>query len=213
MPLTVPLVASAVAGAALPSATSAQSKGCIAPDVVGVSLAMARDTLNASGCSLQLRQLPAHGHFVTPSEPDKRQLVGSQRPGKGARTSGVTLWLKPLCSQPAEPGPETVGPSSEKGPTELIAGLFLDGGPLRLAARCKPAKTAGGTLTVATSSGQVVAQRAVRPGSYGVFPLKPGSYVVSGTLGGASSAAQPRPRQVKVLAKHSTRLNLVVSIP
>jgi hypothetical protein len=183
-------------------------QGCIAPDLVGVSLAKARHALSASGCGLQLRQLPGHGHFVTPAGPDERQLVGAQRPARGAHTRAVTLWLEPLCSQAAQPGPESRGPESEKGPTEIVAGLFLEGGPLRLGPRCRRAMTAAGTVTVATLSGQPVASRSVGAGSFAVFPLKPGRYVVSGTIGSAT----PAPRQVTVVARRETRLNLVSQI-
>jgi len=210
VPLAVPLVLGAVASGALPATTSAEQHDCVAPEVVGVDLAMARQALSASGCATQIRQLPGHGRFVTPSAPDERQLVGKQRPDGGAHTQGVTLWLEPLCRQAAAPGPESRGPSSEKGPTELIAGLFLEGGPLQTSPRCRQASTAGGTLTIATTEGQLVASRTVRPGSFGVFPLRPGRYVVSGSLG--AGGPEPQPRQVTVAAHRATRLNLVAPI-
>ncbi len=199
--------AAALSGALAPAGAAQQ--GCIAPDLLGVSLAKARHALAASGCALQLRQLPGHGHFVTPSSPDERQLVGAQRPPRGARAQSVTLWLKPLCSQTAAPGPETPGPTTEGGPTELVAGLFLKGGPLRLGPRCRHPSTAGGTLTVATTSGEIVASRTVTAGGFAVFPLKPGRYVVTGSTG----ASRPQPQHATVTAKHLTRLNLVAPLP
>ena len=86
---------------------------CVAPDVVGVNLAMARQALGASGCAVTVRQLPAHGSYVTPASPDGRQLVGSPAPVAGDRSRAVTVWVKPLCAQPANPGPEATGAGSE----------------------------------------------------------------------------------------------------
>ena len=207
----VPLAVAAVAGA-LPAVTAADAgqAGCIAPDVVGVSLAQARGALHASGCSVRLQQLPAHGEFVTPSSADPRQLVGSQSPGSGSRTGTVTVRLRPLCSQPSQPGPEHRGPTSNNGPAELVAGLFLRGGPLRTSPHCRRGSPAEGTLTIATPGGEVIARRAVRSGHYGVFPLKPGRYVLTAAPTGETTPPAPQP--VTIAARRTTHLNLVAEI-
>ncbi len=211
----VPLALAAAAGGALPASTAAATKphtGCVAPEVVGVDLSMARGALQASGCNVVVRQLPAHGDYVTPSSPDTRQLVGSQSPGAGSHASTVTISLRPLCAEPTLPGPETRGPSSSGGPTELIVGLFLEGGPVVTAPQCKRGVPSPGVVTVTTASGQPVAQRTVRGGRFGVFPLKPGHYLISGSFSSSSAAgALAGPQAVTISAHRTTRLNVVAN--
>lgn len=211
----MPLALAAVAGGAVPASTGADQghKGCIAPDVVGVSLAMARNALSSSGCEVQIRQLPPHGEFLTPSSPDGRQIVAFQSPRAGGRTGGVTVSLKPLCARPSQPGPDTLGPTSSKGPTELVAGLFLAGGPVVTSPRCPRGTPSGGVLTVTSADGQPVARRAVRAGRFGVFPLKPGSYVLAGTVSGPPGGRRTAPQPVTIAAHRTTRLNVVADVP
>jgi hypothetical protein len=204
-------LAAVASGAVVPASTAADQtvSGCRSPDVVGVSLAMARHVIGASGCHVVIHQLPAHGRFVTPEGADDRQLVARQSPGPGGRASAVTVTLRPLCSQPTMPGPDITGPVSRRGPTELVAGIFQQGGPPRLAPSCRSGTPSGGVLTISSSSGQVIARRAVKPGKFGVFPLKPGNYMVSGTVGGT---VQLGPEPVKIAAHRTTSINVVESV-
>jgi hypothetical protein len=213
----VPLALAAVAsGAVAPASTSADpaQAGCRIPAVVGVSLGMARHAIGASGCHVVIHQLPAHGRFVTPESADDRQLVARQSPGPGGRASVVTVTLRPLCSQPSEPGPEGTGPTSRPGPTELVAGLFRQGGPPRLTPSCRTGSPAAGVLTISSPSGQVIAHRTVKRGNFGVFPLKPGPYLITGTLGDTASGAaiQLGPEPVRIAAHRTTRINVVEAV-
>jgi hypothetical protein len=200
----------------VPASTAADpaASGCRTPDVVGVSLAMARHAIGASGCHLVIHQLPAQGRFVTPEDADDRQLVARQSPGPGGRTSAVIVSLRPLCSQPSDPGPDITGPSSRSGPTELVAGLFRQGGPPRLTATCRTGSPVGGILTISSASGQAIAHRSVKSGKFGVFPLKPGSYMVSGSLGDTANGTpiQLGPERVKITAHHTTSINVVETV-
>jgi hypothetical protein len=210
--IALPPVLGLLAAGALAGATAAEAgpSSCIVPNAVGVNLAMARQALTASGCAVELRQLPPHGQFVTPAGPDSRQLVAAQSPSPGSRAARVTLSLQPLCAQPASPGPDVRGPVSSSGSTELVAGLFVQGGPIRTAARCRRGVSAAGTLTVSTVYGRVVLRHTVRAGRFAVFPLKPGRYVISGSVASASNtAAQAQQETVTIAPKHTTRLNLV----
>jgi hypothetical protein len=196
----------------LPAAGGAKPRGegCVAPDVAGVNLAMARQALSSSGCGVTVRQLPAHGSFVTPASPDGRQIVGRQSPHGGARTGAVTLFLEPLCSQPALPGPKHPGTEQRRGPAELVAALYLQGGPLKTSPHCRTALPEGGTLTVATAAGKLIASRRVRDGHFAIFPLRPGAYVLAGTLrrGGAI------PQTAFTIAAHqTTRINAIARVP
>ena len=206
-------VATAVALPAGGGALAARA-GCTAPDVVGVNLAMARRALGDSGCAVRIRQLPGHGSYVTPSSADGRQLVARQSPGAGARSQAVTVWVKPLCAQPANPGPAERGPHARKGPTELIAGLYLQGGPLLRNPSCRRASPEAGTVTVSTPAGKVIARREVRAGHFGIFPLPPGPYVVGGTFAGQGGHPAQLPSEpVTLAARRTTSLNLVATIP
>ncbi len=214
----VPLAVAALAtSAALPAVGGAKpaGEGCVAPDVVGVNLAMARHALGSSGCGVTVRQLPGHGSFVTPASPDGRQIVGRQSPQGGGRTRAVTVFLEPLCAQPALPGPRHAGAEQRRGPAELVAGLYLQGGPLRTSPRCRNALPEGGTVTVSTRAGATVASRRVRDGHFAIFPLAPGSYVLAATFARASGGARVGvpPTDFTIAPHRTTRVNVVARVP
>ncbi len=206
-----------LAVAAVPGAAAAQGSqsGCRAPDVVGVSLASARAALGASGCQVLVRELPGHGEFVAPNTPQGRQIVARQSPRAGASTELVTIWLQPLCSQPAQPGPAQAR-AVTSGPTELISGLFLLGGPARTSTQCRTGNPLAGTITVRRlAGGRAIASRAVREGRFAVFPLSPGRYEVQGSFADARQSGAPIetvPEPVTITAQRTTRLNLIGQI-
>jgi len=206
------LAALAVAGPVAPAAAGAAG-GCVTPQVVGVSLAAARRALGASGCPVVVRQLPGNGRYRAPSRPDERQIVARQAPPPGSRAAKVTVWLSPLCVQPAQPGPPEGGGSLVAGPTELVAGLYLSGGPLVSGTSCRTGRPVAGTLTVLSAqTGRQIAARTVNAGRFAIFPLRPGRYLLSGTLAGhGSPVGEPRP--FTVVAGRTRRLNLVQDIP
>jgi hypothetical protein len=199
--------------AAAGGATAAHG-GCVAPKVVGVSLAQARQALAASGCGVAVHQLPAHGRFVTPASPDGRQLVARQSPPAGAHARAVGVWVEPLCSQPTFPGPARPGAEQRTGPQSLVAGLYLSGGPLQRTPRCRAAHSEAGTLTVSTPSGAVIARRSVRGGRFAIFPLAPGTYVLEGRAAGGAGKGRPAFPQATftISAHHTTLVNLVASV-
>ena len=204
------LLGALLAMAAVPGPGAASARGsCTAPNVVGVSLAQARRALGASGCAVTIRQLAGHGSYRPPSAPDPRQIVARQSPGAGASAGGVTVWLKPLCYQPAAPGPTSATPALAPGPTELVTGLFLSGGPLRSSTSCRRGSPSAGTVTVATAAGRVLTSRAVRAGRFAIFPLRPGRYEVSGTFAGGRAVG---PVAVTIVAGRIRHRDLVAGI-
>jgi hypothetical protein len=211
----VSVVSAALAASALlPAAGGAKTAGggCVAPDVVGVSLAKARKALGASGCGVRVRQLPAHGSFVTPASPDGRQLVGRQSPSGGGQARAVTVWVEPLCSQPAQPGPDRRSQETKRGPAELIAGLYVEGGPALTSPHCRRGRTQAGTVTISTPDGSAIASRQVLGGHFAIFPLAPGHYVLGATLAGAGRASLPQ-MAFFIAPRRTTRLNLVANVP
>jgi hypothetical protein len=201
-----------VAYAALVSVPTsvAAGRGCVAPRLVGVSLASARDAVSGSGCVVRIEQLPGHGRYAMPAQPEARQIVGEQSPSPGTHAGEVTVWLKPLCDQPELPAPAITGPQSTSGTAELVVGLYLAGGPQRRRPTCATATPSAGVLTITTAQGMAVTQRAVHAGRVAIFPLPPGGYVVSGVLSSATaSPAGTLTRSFTIAPSKTTRLNLV----
>ncbi len=148
------------------------------------------------------------------------QTVRRQSPDAGARASSVAVWLRPKTnqrsqtgqtapsspstqvspSQPEEPRPPCWGsaefgpgisePLLTPGPTELVSGFYLDGGPLVgfSAPGCKrPAPPpGGGTVEVFSESGTLVATQTSENGQFAEISLPPGSYKITGTFLGAT---------------------------
>jgi len=210
--LAAPLALAALAGGWPGAPAAAAPAGCLAPQVVGVSLAAARRALGSSGCAVTVRQLPGSGHYRAPQRPDERQIVRRQAPPAGSRAPKVTVWLSPLCVQPAQPGPPEGVSSLSAGPTELVAGLFLSGGPLVSGTSCRTGRPVAGTLTVLTPQGRRIAARTVRAGRFAIFPLPPGRYLLSGTIAGSSTQVAGGARPFSVLSGRTRRLNLVQQI-
>ncbi|HXB15085.1 MAG TPA: hypothetical protein VNV44_05005 [Solirubrobacteraceae bacterium] len=208
-----PLVLVALAaGALLPAAGGADAQsGCVVPDVTGVNLAQARHALEASGCQISVSQLPPHGSYVTPSSAEDRQLIRSQRPSAGSRASTVTVFAAPLCAQPALPGPPDHGARSSGGPTELVAALYLQGGPIRTSPHCRRGTPSAGTVVVSSPDGRTLVRRQVRSGNSAIFPLAPGRYVVGGTIAGGTSSGpvQVAAVPVTITARRTTQLDVV----
>ena len=123
----------------------------------------------------------------------------------------MTVSLRPLCQQPAQPGPDSRRPVSSSGPTELVAGLYLEGGPVQTSPHCRHGTPSSGILTVTTPDGRIVTRRAVRAGRFAVFPLKPGRYLLAGSVAGPGQP-QVEPQPVTIAAHRTTRLNVVADV-
>jgi hypothetical protein len=131
----------------------------------------------------------------------------------------ITLWLNPSCFRPALSGPPP--PSVSAGPTRLVAGLFLVGGPLvpfsTPGCAYPPAKPWAGTITVTDPvSGDVVDSQDVDVGRRATFDLDPGTYTVTGTFANASSDDQPIaaiPVTITVADGTTVREDIIAGVP
>jgi hypothetical protein len=89
------------------------------------------------------------------------------------------------CPHPSIPVPPNE-PVYRTGPTELVSGLYIQGGPVP-PPPCKP-KPRGpyaGTITVSSAStGMAVASQSVNNGHLAHIPLARGKYTVSGKFAG-----------------------------
>jgi hypothetical protein len=227
MPLTklrIPLLTAALAAAGAFAVSAGAHDGgrarggrCRTPHVTGLSLLAARRALARAGCKVVVHDSQPAGGHITPLTPDPRQLIATQSPAAGRAARTVTISLRPLCAQSAEPGPPPGEPLVKPGPTELISGLYLDGGPLVLSPRCRQGVPSAGTITVADAAGgHVIATQAVAGGSLATIALAPGSYLVTGTFADASVNGRPiqtDPVSVAIPAGGSVRLDVVTAIP
>jgi len=143
------------------------------------------------------------------------QTVGTQsvRPGLSAKL--VSVSVNPLCPGPAGLGPPLGEPIENPGATELITGLFVEGGPLifRSAPVCKDlvGKSTSGTITVVNSVGTVLANKmALSAGQLLYVNVQPGTYTVSGKFSGGTPIG---PITVTVPSGEMVRQDLVLEAP
>jgi hypothetical protein len=158
--------------------TSARAHACRVPRLTGATFEIARLRAARDRCALHVKGAALQEASV--------QTVARQLPTSGGRSSSVTVWLNPLCNGEAAYGPDIKEPVVTKGPTELVSGFYLVGGPLLpfSAPRCKrPAPPPGaGKMEVIDASGALVATRTASPGHFVRIRLPAGSYTIRGTF-------------------------------
>jgi hypothetical protein len=218
--------AAGTAGATVPSTVAPRARrahhACAhVPRLVGLNLSAAQHRAARAGCKLLAREagsgqiVEQQPHGRNSAQPVVRQTPRAGRAGRVGRT--VTVWLKPLCHQSAAPGPPAGEPLVKQGPTELISGLFLEGGPPRSSPHCRSGTPSPGTITVTNSTtGAIVASDSVASGQLATIPLAPGTYSIQGTFGNAfanGQAVKTQPRQVTIAAGYTVRADVVVNIP
>lgn len=212
------------AGAAMHAAVVPARRGRHAcahvPRLVGLSLSAARRRAARAGCKVQAREAGS-GQIVEKrlyaryaAQAVVRQIPRADRAGGVERM--VTVWLRPLCHQSADPGPPAGEPFVKRGPTELISGLFLGGGPPRSSPRCRVGTPSPGTITVTSpTTGTVIASDSVVSGQLATIPLAPGTYTMQGTFDNAFSNGQAimTPQQsVTIVAGYTIRQDVVANI-
>jgi hypothetical protein len=179
---------------------------CTAPAVAGLTEQVAARRVRLAGCRLRLRGARLKQATV--------QTVAAQTPGAGTSATVVTLRLNPDCVGPAAAGPPH-DQGSRPGPTELITGLFIEGGPVQMystpGCRQPPGTPVAGTIDVLDrASRQVVRTRTIHRGRYVTFRLAPGRYLVQGSLGHDNATiASP----VTIRAGFTTRQYTVEPVP
>jgi hypothetical protein len=181
---------------------------CIAPSLVGLTERAAARRARQSGCRIVLRGASLRQPEI--------QTVAAQMPRSGARAAVLTLWLNPLCVRSGLPGPPH-DQGRRRGPTELITGLFIEGGPAVQYStpgcryRHRPASPVAGTIEVLSDTGNVVVRsRTITRGRYLTVRLPPGRYRVTGDLtpGGGTLAAR-----IRIRAGFTTRRYVVEPVP
>jgi hypothetical protein len=147
------------------------------------------------------------------------QTVERQSPAGGGRASSVTVWLNPLCHGEAAYGPGLDEPVVTPGPTELVSGFYLIGGPLARFSDpgCKrPAAPPGaGTVQVTNASGVVVATQTSTQGHFVEVALPAGSYTITGTFLNATinGAHATQSESVVIPPNDTVRQDFFLSVP
>jgi hypothetical protein len=205
--LIVAAFATAMLIAVVTAASAAtRAGGCVTPKLVGLTERAAAHRASAAGCLIHLAGARLKQATV--------QTIAVQAPAPGTRSVAVRLTLNPLCFGSALNGP----PHNEgmrPGPTELITGLYLVGGPALPYSsphcRQKPGTPGPGTIDVLDATGgTLVASQTIKRGRLVTFRLPPGRYRVSGRADpNNDSLAQP----FTIRAGYTTRRYVIEPVP
>ncbi len=207
------MIASVVCLSLIPLAMCATVSGattrpsCQVPRMTGLTVTSARSRARAAGCALRLI-----GVAVTMATV---QTIHTQSVRPGLRARLVVVRVNPVCPGSAALGPPPGEPILKTGPTELISGLFGEGGPLifRSAPNCKHlvGTSSPGTITVVNAEGTVlVNKRALTAGQLLYDNVPAGTYTITGTLSGGTKVG---PVTVRVRAGEIVRQDLVAEFP
>jgi hypothetical protein len=204
--LVTATVVAAVTVASAATPTARRPPGCVTPRLVGMTERVAVRRADAAGCVVHLDGARLKQATV--------QTIAAQTPAPGTRSDAVRLTLNPLCVGSALAGPphdEGIRP----GPTELITGLYVVGGPALPYSsphcRRQPGQPAPGTIDVLDpAGGAVVATRTVKRGRLMRFRLAPGRYQVSGR---DSQGVKIFARSFTIRTGYTTRRYVIEPVP
>jgi hypothetical protein len=188
------------------------SRVCRAPRLTGLTLSVARQRAAKAGCALRVKGAPLERVQV--------QTVDRQTPAAGRRSESVTVWLNPFCSREAAYGPGIREPLVTIGPTKLVTGFYLVGGPpdRRFSTpHCKLPEPppGGGIVEVVNPSGVTVATKTSAQDHFVEVALPAGSYTIRGTfLNATINGVRPiQTQSVVIPASHTVRQDFFLSIP
>jgi hypothetical protein len=192
---------------------SRQPLVCRIPRLTGLVLSVGQKRAARAGCALRLAGARVEAPDV--------QTIRRQTPSGGRHGRFVTVWVNPVCSGSGAEGPGISEPLITAGPTELISGLYVVGGPLRRWSepRCKPrpGEPGAGIVTVRDpANGVVVASQTVTRGHLATIPLAPGTYSIQGTFGNATINEHPGasfPTTVQILPGQTVRQDVFLNVP
>jgi hypothetical protein len=115
------------------------------------------------------------------------------------------------------PGPPAGEPFVTAGPTELVSGLYIAGGPFEIfPGRCRHGTPGAGTIAVIDqASGATVASATITKGHLATIPLAPGTYTIDGTFADATVNGVPIKSSLSITIPAATtvRQDIVASVP
>lgn len=212
----IAVLAMVVAPASASASHATARRSCHAPRLVGLTLYTARTRSAKAGCRLLTKGASVQDPTIQTVE---RQRTGSRR------TAGViTVWLNPLCGGggSALTGPPAGEPIVKPGPTELVTGLFLEGGSplpgLSSAPECAPSPGTpwAGTISIVDpANGSTVATQTVAAGKLAMFDLSPGTYSIDGTFAKAyvDNVRITAEATVTIISGETVRQDISVNVP
>lgn len=190
------------------------------PQLTDLTLAKARLLAARSGCRIRVAGAPIHGPSgqrvrVFGSEDQRR--IARQAPQPGARGKSIDVWLVAECAEMGAPGPPAGEPFVTAGPTELVSGLYIAGGPFEIfPGRCRHGTPGAGTIAVIDqASGATVASATITKGHLATIPLAPGTYTIDGTFADATVNGVPIKSSLSITIPAATtvRQDIVASVP
>jgi hypothetical protein len=191
-----------------PIVASASSRlSCHVPRMTGLTVTAARHRALVAGCQLRLTGSAVRMATI--------QTIHTQSVHPGLVAKVVTVSVNPLCPSSGAIGPPAGEPIITSGPTELITGLFDEGGPFvfRSVPVCKDlvGKSSAGTITIKNSVGTVLADNmALTAGQLLYLNVTAGSYTISGVFTGGLVVP---PITVTVASGEVVRQDLVLDVP
>jgi hypothetical protein len=243
--VTMTLLCVASASASAHQATHV-GRTCRGPRLKGLTLTVARTRAAHAGCRLRVkgaaledariqtveRQSPRPGRrsasvtvWLNPitvkaneQPPNGQAAPGSSAPQAPPGASPLPS-APPECWGSAEYGPEISEPFLTAGPTELVSGFYLDGGPpvSFSAPNCeRPAQPPwAGTVEVMSAGGAVVATQTSEKGHFAEILLPAGSYTIVGTFERAiiNGARAKLTESVVIPAGYTVRQDFILNIP
>src|ERR1019366_3018350 len=202
-------------------AVSGLRNGCRqVPQLTGLTLAKARRVAARSGCRIRVAGAPIlspSGQRVRISGGGDQRRIARQTPQPGARGQSIDVWLVAECAEMGAPGPPAGGPFVTVGPTELVSGLYIAGGPFEVfPGRCRHGFPGAGVIAVLDpASGATVASAMVANGHLATIPLAPGTYTIDGTFADATvdGVSMKSSLSVTIPAGRTVRQDIVASVP
>lgn len=125
--------------------------------------------------------------------------------------TALAATIATACSMPTVPLPPHE-PLVTRGPGELVAGLYVQGGAFIMGCPQVPRGPFAGTLSAtSTRSGRLVARQTLRrAGRLFVLKLPPGTYELRAT---ESSGLVAAPVRVRIPAHRTVRQDVFVDVP
>jgi hypothetical protein len=102
-------------------------------------------------------------------------------------------------------------PYVTRGPTEVVVGLYVQGGALNPNCPAEPRGPDGGTVTVSAHGGKIVARETLgAAGKLFVLPVAPGGYTISAKI---ANGVRLRSVSVTVRKGYTVRQDLFEDVP
>jgi len=148
---------------------------------------------------------------------EDQRRIARQAPQPGARGKSIDVWLVAECAEMGAPGPPAGEPFVTAGPTELVSGLYIAGGPFEIfPGRCRRRHTWSrhhrGHRPGFRRNGRECHDHKGTPRH---DPLAPGTYTIDGTFADATVDGVPIKSSLSITipAVTTVRQDIVASVP